>query len=71
MDTVEAKGSLFAFGGSTFSAIMGWIPVSTLVDAIIIAVISTLVGFYTSKIITIIDTKIKDWVIKRNKDKKA
>lgn len=71
METVELKSSGFAAGGSIFSLIMGWISVATLTDAIIIAFVSTIIGFYSGKLIKWIDNKIKDWIIERNKRKKA
>jgi hypothetical protein len=71
MDTVEVKGSMFAVGGSMLSAIMGWLNIATFAEAMFIAVTSTIVGFFTSKAIKYFDRKVKVWVVKRNKSRKA
>ncbi len=71
MTTPEVRSSVWAGATSILSTGVGWIKVDTIIEAGIVAVISTIIGFFVGKILEWADKKIKAWLIKRNQDKKA
>lgn len=68
---VEAKTSVFTLITGLFSAIIGWINVHTFIDTILIALISTFVGYFGTKVLKWIDIKIKRWIENRKNKPKA
>jgi hypothetical protein len=57
----DAKSSIFTLLAALSSQELGWIKASTIYETIIVAVISTIIGFYGTKLLRYIDIKIKDW----------
>lgn len=59
VDSTDIRVSLFSMISTALSAGAGLISIPTVVDGIIVAVISTLVGFYGNKGLRKIDELIK------------
>lgn len=68
LDTSDARTSLFTMISSVLSGALGLIRIETVADAIVVAVIGTIIGFYGNKLLRKIDTSIKEYK-ERNKKK--
>lgn len=67
-NTGDVKTSAFCLLVSIFSGVFKLIPIETLVQGIIIAFISTVIGFYGNKALKSIDNYFKERS-KKNKEK--
>lgn len=61
----DVKTSAFTLAAALSSQEIGWIKASTIYETVIIALISTVIGFYGNKLLRYVDIKIKEWKIKR------
>jgi hypothetical protein len=55
----EVKTAIISFSGALVSGSIGWIQIQTLTETIVVAAISTIIGYYGGKLLKYIDEAIK------------
>lgn len=61
----EFKVAAFSGSSSLASIALGWINVDLLLDTVMVATISTAIGYYGTKLLKLLDLKIKEWKNKK------
>jgi uncharacterized membrane protein YfcA len=69
MEPENVKSSAFSLVMAMWSILVGWINVSTAKETIIVALISTLVGYLGSKFLKRIECLIKQKFFKKDEEK--
>lgn len=60
MEPVEVKSSAWALFSAMLSSSVGWISVQTLKETIVVAIVSTLIGYLIGKFLSWSEKKIKE-----------